>query len=359
MMTERDSQPLSLAGFVKYPRIMLYNKDVSPAASFLYLVIADHCRPNKAECYPSQERLSLMSGFSTRHIRTLLAELEEKGYVVCELRGRNTLYQLPHHRNHSSAIAEIPEPQFPEHRNHSSAQEEVLNKNNIREEEQVEEEVRTSEYVQEQPSPSSSKINDHAPKTIEEVEQALAYVREQLPRLQIGFPEVDVYHEIVSFEYYARYGNGNKLGPNPSKWINFLGAFIKQWLEKARDLKKRFRVPDDQDPLEFLMLIKDQPLSTPARNTQVPKADTNIECLLKQLGKDPSVVLKNYVTLDGDKWLRDFCNLMRKRSKEIPGSVPGNFTDLIAEFDYLCSEKTAHLRNRKNEDVVSGRRGES
>jgi hypothetical protein len=92
-----DTQTARLARAVKL--------DLPPATKLLLLTLINHSKvngrhPNPRLVHPSQSTLTQETGYSERHIRRLLRELEELGELRTEVlttqRGRKNVYILTH-----------------------------------------------------------------------------------------------------------------------------------------------------------------------------------------------------------------------------------------------------------------------
>lgn len=111
------------------PNVILRYPGLSPSAKLLWARLAQYAGEN-GKCYPSQVTLAEELGITDRHIRKLLTELEDKGFVVGErtpsqrLIGANARYRFLWHEVFNDAPEEkptIPELEFLSDRNDCSS----------------------------------------------------------------------------------------------------------------------------------------------------------------------------------------------------------------------------------------------
>ncbi len=72
--------------FIQVPEEIMLNKSISAAAKNLYIILLRYCRQS-GYCWPGHERLASDMGCSTRHVRTLLKQLENQSLVYIDHRG--------------------------------------------------------------------------------------------------------------------------------------------------------------------------------------------------------------------------------------------------------------------------------
>ena len=106
--SQKDQPVLSGNNFVKCPVELLCATELSFAARWIWLAIAQHCWGKKRTSWPSFSRLAKLTGASVRYVRDLITELESNGYLMVERRpGRVPIYTpvIPKANTNPDAIA--------------------------------------------------------------------------------------------------------------------------------------------------------------------------------------------------------------------------------------------------------------
>lgn len=73
-------------GFVMLPWIVMTSPWLSNVSKWVYAGLLHYARQDDA-AFPGQDRLGFVLGFSERHVRTGLKQLEAEGLIVIEQRG--------------------------------------------------------------------------------------------------------------------------------------------------------------------------------------------------------------------------------------------------------------------------------
>ena len=93
----------AIRGYTKLPNSVLMDTRLSGDARWLYVVLRSYTRPGKGECWPGQERLAKVAGWSTKtgqwdrwRVQRALDELEDVLLIRRERRGggRTNCYTL-------------------------------------------------------------------------------------------------------------------------------------------------------------------------------------------------------------------------------------------------------------------------
>ena len=223
-MTENiTSTEVSVNRFVKCPHPLLFDKSLIGAALKLWLVIEHHRFGDKSYCFPSQARLSELTGYSKRYIRDLTTELESKKYLSIERASGKVSRYTP--RNYNVTVH--PDPgTIPSHtgelyrhtpRNHNVTEEDVLKQNNI---------------IREQPllSGAKNKSPKTAPKDVDTLKTLLGQV--EIEAFRIKYPGLEIDSLWGDFQEKTLYGTPKKPEPNPYEYKDFNLAF-NQWCRAA------------------------------------------------------------------------------------------------------------------------------
>lgn len=74
--------------FTIIPNEILGSSQLSTQARYLYCVLLRYCGKD-SKCFPSQNTLALVTGFTVRHIRNIIKELIDSGLIDKQRRGWN------------------------------------------------------------------------------------------------------------------------------------------------------------------------------------------------------------------------------------------------------------------------------
>lgn len=86
----------AFGGYGRGPRELIRDSGLAPAARLLWIVLEDMTSGNSPRPYPGQEKLAGYVGCSERHVRRLLGDLEDAGWLMVTRRGvtQTNLYTL-------------------------------------------------------------------------------------------------------------------------------------------------------------------------------------------------------------------------------------------------------------------------